>query len=122
MDPGRLIGTRGYWVLELGCLLEGETLLVIAGYAAHRGYLDPLARFPSLAAKAGRVHELLDRYQAPAVLWTCLVAGIGWIFGHAAEVVLGDIRHVEGWILLGLAAAGVLAWWVRRIRTRRGRW
>ena len=183
MDPGQLIGTHGYWVLALGCLLEGETLLVIAGYAAHRGYLDPvaviavasvagfagdqfyfwlgrrhgpavLARFPSLAAKAGRVHELLDRYQAPAVmgvrfayglrvagplligtssisalrfallnalgavLWACLVTGIGWAFGQAAEVVLGDIRHAEGWILLGLAAAGVLAWWVRRSRTR----
>ncbi len=51
-----------------------------------------------------------------AVLWACLVAGIGWVFGHAAEAVLGDIRHAEGWILLGLAAAGALAWWVRRNR------
>lgn len=183
MDPGQLIGTHGYWMLALGCLLEGETLLVIAGYAAHRGYLDPvaviavasvagfagdqfyfwlgrrhgpavLARFPSLVAKAGRVHELLARYQAPAVvgvrfayglriagplligtspisalryallnalgaiLWACLVAGIGWVFGQAAEVVLGDIRHVEGWILLGLAAAGALAWWIRKNRAR----
>jgi membrane protein DedA with SNARE-associated domain len=183
MDPGQLIGAHGYWVLALGCLLEGETLLVIAGYAAHRGYLDPfavivvasvagfagdqicfwlgrrhgpavLARFPSLAAKAGRVHALLERYQAPAVigvrfayglriagplligtspmpalrfallnalgavLWACLIAGIGWVFGHAAEVALGNIRQVEGWILLGLAAAGALAWWIRKSRTR----
>jgi membrane protein DedA with SNARE-associated domain len=183
MDPGQLIGAHGYWVLALGCLLEGETLLVIAGYAAHRGYLDPfaviavasvagfagdqfyfwlgrrhgpavLARWPSLAAKAGRVHELLERFRAPAiigvrfayglriagplligtspisalqfallnalgaVLWACLIAGIGWLFGHAAEVVLGDMRHVEGWILLGLAAAGALAWWIRKSGTR----
>lgn len=183
MDPGQLIGTHGYWVLALGCLLEGETLLVIAGYAAHRGYLDPLAvilvasaagfagdqfyfwlgrrhgpavlaRFPSVAARAGRVHALLDRYQAPAVvgmrfayglriagplllgtspipalrfallnalgaiLWACLIAGIGWVFGHAAEVVLGDLRHVEGWIFLGLAAAGALAWWALKNRAR----
>lgn len=181
MDPGQLIGTHGYWVLALGCLLEGETLLLIAGYAAHRGYLDPvaviavasvagfagdqfyfwlgrwrgpavLARWPSLAAKAGRVHALLERWQAPAilgirfayglrvagplligtspisalrftllnalgaVLWACLVAGIGWVFGQAAQAALGDIGRVEGWILLGLAAAGVLAWWIRKNR------
>jgi membrane protein DedA with SNARE-associated domain len=186
MDPGQLIGTHGYWVLALGCLLEGETLLVIAGYAAHRGYLDPLAviavaslagfagdqfyfwvgrrhgpallaRFPALAAKAGRVHALLDRYQAlavvgvrfayglrvagplligtspmsalrfaalnalGAVLWACLVGGIGWVFGRAAEAVLGDIRHAEGWILLGLAGVGALVWWLRGRRNRQAR-
>ncbi len=52
MDPGQLIGAHGYWVLALGCLLEGETLLVIAGYAAHRGYLDPVAVI-AVASMAG---------------------------------------------------------------------
>jgi len=28
-------------VLVAGCLLEGETILVLAGFAAHRGYLNP---------------------------------------------------------------------------------
>jgi hypothetical protein len=41
MDLGSLIETHGYWVLALGCLLEGETILVLAGLAAERGYLHP---------------------------------------------------------------------------------
>ena len=91
MDLGALIETHGYWVLALGCLLEGETILVLAGLAAERGYLHPfgvvvvasvtafigdqilfwlgrwrgpalLARWPSVAAKAGRVHDLIHEY------------------------------------------------------------
>ena len=41
MDLESLIETHGYWVLLIGCLLEGETMLVMAGFAAHSGYLDP---------------------------------------------------------------------------------
>jgi membrane protein DedA with SNARE-associated domain len=29
----------GYWVVFIGTLLEGETVLVMAGFAAHRGHL-----------------------------------------------------------------------------------
>ena len=36
------ITSHGYWMLVLGCLLEGETVLLLAGFAAHRGQLDPL--------------------------------------------------------------------------------
>lgn len=35
-----LIATYGYYALFLGTLLEGETVLVAAGYAAHRGLLE----------------------------------------------------------------------------------
>lgn len=180
---GALIETHGYWVLALGCLLEGETVLVLAGFAAHRGYLDPaavlgiaaaagfcgdqfyfwlgrrhgpavLARWPSVAGQAGRVHRLLERFHAAviigvrfayglrvagplligttplpawrfallnavgATLWAALVAGLGWVFGSAAEAALGRIQHIEGWLLLGLAAAGLLVWWLRRSRQR----
>jgi membrane protein DedA with SNARE-associated domain len=38
-----LIEAHGYWVLALGCLLEDGTALLLAGFAAHRGYLDPFA-------------------------------------------------------------------------------
>ena len=50
-----LIDTHGYWLLALGCLHEGETILLLAGFAAHRGYLDPWAVFgiASLAGFAG---------------------------------------------------------------------
>ncbi len=43
MSLATLIATHGYWILAFGCLLEGETVLVLAAYAAHRGYLNPAA-------------------------------------------------------------------------------
>ena len=180
MDLGSLIETHGYWVLAAGCLLEGETILVLAGLAAERGYLHPfgvvvvasvtafigdqilfwlgrwrgpalLARWPSIAAKAGRVHELIERYHLPviigmrfayglripgpiligmspvpalrfgvinafgAVLWACIVGGVGWLSGAAAETVLGDVKHIEVWLFAGLVAVAAAIWLVRRL-------
>lgn len=176
---GTLIETHGYWLLALGCLLEGETVLLLAGFAAHRGYLHPLAviavasaagfvgdqfyfwlgrrhgaavlaRWPTLRQRADRMHRLIDRHHEAmivamrfayglriagpvligttripalrfaafnalgAVLWAGLVGALGWVFGQAAEAVFAEVRHVEGWLLLGLAGAGALAWWLRK--------
>lgn len=183
MNLGALIEGHGYWVLAIGCLLEGETLLILAGFAAHRGYLNGgavlaiaaaagfagdqiyfwlgrrhgpaiLSRWPSLAAQSARVDRLVARYHVGvivgirfayglrvagpvllgasnlsairfvvfnalgAVLWAALVGGAGWVFGQAAERVLGDLRHVEIWLLGGLVAVGLSVWWVRRRRSR----
>jgi membrane protein DedA with SNARE-associated domain len=179
MDLGSLIETHGYWALAAGCLLEGETMLALAGLAAQRGYLDPFAvvgiaatmgfigdqlffwlgrrhgaavltRWPSIAAKAGRVHALIERYHlgviigvrfayglriagpiligtsavSPvrfavvnafgAVLWACVVAGIGWLSGEAAESVFGDLRYKEAWLFLGVIAVAAIAWLLRK--------
>jgi membrane protein DedA with SNARE-associated domain len=35
-----LIETYGYWAVLLGTVLEGETVVVIAGFLAHQGYLQ----------------------------------------------------------------------------------
>src|SRR5262245_31959490 len=40
MDLSSLIQSYGYGIVLLGVLLEGETVLVLAGFAAHRGYLQ----------------------------------------------------------------------------------
>src|SRR5262249_49860975 len=87
----------GYAAAFVGVLLEGETVLVLAGIAAHRGYLDAstlflvgsagamltdnfffalgrllglplLAHFPRLAPSVGRAQFLLDRFPCTAVL------------------------------------------------------
>lgn len=181
MNLGHLIETHGYWILAIGCLLEGETILILAGFAAHQGRLDPpavvaiaaasgfvgdqfffwlgrrhgpavLARWPSVARQSDRVHRLLAGRQAlviigirfayglrvagpvlmgampfsapkfalfnaiGAVLWSSLIAGLGWLFGAAAERVMGELRHVEGWLLLTIAGGGLLWWWLRRRR------
>jgi membrane protein DedA with SNARE-associated domain len=97
MDLSELIETYGYWVVLIGTLLEGESVLLLAGYAAYSGLLElhwviavavfgsfmgdqlwfylgrtrgasMLARFPSYAAPAQRAQELLDRYHTPIIL------------------------------------------------------
>lgn len=40
MDLAALISQYGLAAVLAGSLLEGETVLMLAGYAAHRGYLD----------------------------------------------------------------------------------
>jgi membrane protein DedA with SNARE-associated domain len=121
MDLGSLIETHGYWALAAGCVLEGETMLVLAGLAAQRGYLDPfavlgiaasmgfigdqiffwigrrhgaavLARWPSIAAKAGRVHALIERNQLGIIL------GVRFAYG----------LRIAGPILIGTSAVPAL--------------
>ncbi len=181
VDLRTLIETHGYWVLVAGCLLEGETILILAGFAVHRGYLNPyavvaiavvagflgdqcffwlgrwrgpamIARWPSIARKSDRVRNLMIRFDAAlivgvrfayglriagpvlmgmssiagqrfalfnalgATLWACLFAGLGWAFGQMAVMLLGQIRHLEGWILVGLALAGLVVWLMRNRR------
>ena len=177
-----LIAAHGYWVLALGCLLEGETVLLLAGFAAHRGLLNPLAvvavasaagfvgdqfyfwlgrrhgasvlaRRPAWAAQAERVQRWALKWDGGliiglrfayglrvagpvllgtssmsalrfagfnalgAVIWACVVGGLGWTFGQAAQALLGELRHIEGWLMLGLAVAGLGLWlWRRRRR------
>lgn len=40
MDIAFVIARFGYLAVLLGTMFEGETVLLLAGYAAHRGYLD----------------------------------------------------------------------------------
>jgi membrane protein DedA with SNARE-associated domain len=40
-----------------------------------------------------------------ALIWAPLVAGIGFLFGHTLERLLGDLRQYE---MIGLAVLGVL--------------
>ncbi len=97
MDLASLIQTYGYGIVLIGTVLEGETVLALAGFAAHRGYLQlPLVivtatvggflgdqcyfllgrrfgervfqRFPTFEPGAARVTRLLDRHNLLVIL------------------------------------------------------
>jgi membrane protein DedA with SNARE-associated domain len=56
MDIGGLLQEHIYCAIVLGSLLEGETTVVLAGYAAHQGY----APLPAVMALAAGINFLLD--------------------------------------------------------------
>ncbi len=105
MNLPQLIETYGYWAVLVGTLLEGESVLLLAGFAAHRGYLDLptvvavaiagsfigdqgwfflgryqgagfLARHPKYAAPAARAQQLLSRYHTPLILAVRFLYGL----------------------------------------------
>lgn len=173
----------GYLAVLLGTFLEGETILVMAGFAAHRGYLDLrwviavatlgsflgdqlyfylggrygwrlLNRFPRFIPRAQRVQDLLHRFHMPlilairflyglrivgpfaigmaavsrirffalnligAVIWATLVAGAGYLFGHAVELLLADMKRYEETLLALIVLAGIAVWVIYRLRNR----
>lgn len=100
-----LVATYGYLAVFAGTLLEGESVLVAAGFAAHRGLLDwrlvvllaivggslgdqaafllgrwrgavLLARFPALLRHRPRVEALLARYDAAFILTVRFLYGL----------------------------------------------
>jgi membrane protein DedA with SNARE-associated domain len=181
-----LIATYGYLAVAVGSFLEGETVLVVAGFAAHRGYMDLryvllaaflgslagdqlyfflgrrhgaalLARRPRWQARAAKIHAILERRQAlfiiafrfgllygfrtvapfvigmsrvpssrfvlfntiGAAAWAFSVGALGYFFGHALELLLGDVKRYELRAFLFLVAVGAALWLWRYVRSRR---
>jgi len=129
-----LFQTHGYWALAIGCLLEGETILLMAGFAAHRGWLDPVAvfaiaaaagfsgdqlwfwlgrrhgagilrRWPSLARQGPRLQRGLQRWPA------ALVIGARFAYGlRVAGPMLIGMSAMPAWRFAVLNALGAALW------------
>jgi membrane protein DedA with SNARE-associated domain len=169
----QLLTDYGYLAVFAGCLLEGETILLLAGFAAHQGHLSLpvvimvafiggamgdqifywmgrawgtslLGRIPGFLERARRVIELLKRHDAllivgirfmyglrivgpiamgavglsprrfsffnvvGAAIWAPLVGGLGYLFGHAVEALLGDVARFEEVVLALIVGAAAL--------------
>jgi membrane protein DedA with SNARE-associated domain len=130
-----LVAQYGYWMVLLGALAEGESVLLAAGFAAHRGLLQLpwviaiafvasslgdqlcfylgrrhgprlLARFPSLQHKLERLQPLLQRHPNAAILSVRFLYGLR----TAGPIALG-VLGVPRWkfMLLNLASAALWA-------------
>jgi membrane protein DedA with SNARE-associated domain len=62
VDVNYLLANYGYWAVFIGCLLEGETVLILGGLAAHQGMLH----WPQVIAYATVGGMLGDQ----ALFWT----------------------------------------------------
>jgi membrane protein DedA with SNARE-associated domain len=129
-----LIENYGYLTVFIGAFLEGETILVMAGFAAYRGYLDLekvilialfagflgdqlyfflgrrhgrdiLARFPTLKPRVERVDTLLRRYHL------LLIPGIRFMYGlRIVGPIAFGMGRVEAVRFLFLNFIGATLW------------
>jgi membrane protein DedA with SNARE-associated domain len=129
-----LVAQYGYLMVLAGALAEGESVLIAAGFAAHRGLLhlpwvillgaaagtlgdqlffylgrrhgpQLLARWPSVARQAQRMQPLLQRHPNLAIL------GVRFLYGlrTAGPLALGALG-VPLWKFTLLNAVGALLW------------
>ena len=129
-----LVRNYGYPIVFVGTFLEGETILVLGGFAAHQDFLDfkwvvliaviggflgdqvyfwlgrmhgkeILQRFPDLEARAAKVDGLLHRYHL------LLIPAIRFMYGLR---IIGPIAFGAGrvatWRFLLLNLIGALIW------------
>ncbi|MEJ7928946.1 VTT domain-containing protein [Ramlibacter sp. AN1015] len=71
MNFQQLLLEHGYWMLALGLLLEGETVLLLGAFGAQRGYFEPLAVFAlgcAVAWSSDQTMFWLGRWKGVAVL------------------------------------------------------
>jgi len=54
-----------------------------------------------------------------AAIWAPLIAGIGYLFGHALEAILVDMKRYEMWAALSIVGVGIVAVLVHFVRARR---
>ena len=134
MDFPALIDSYGYLAVFIGAFLEGETILALAGLAAHRGYMDFLTvvavagfagflgdqfyfflgrykgakilrRFPHAQERALRFDAMLSRWHAP------LIIGIRFMYGFRilGPIMLG-MGRVETWKFVFYNFIGAAIW------------
>ena len=130
-----LLAQYGYLALLIGCLLEGETLLILAGFAAHQGYLSfPLVlgvaflggtlgdqgffflgrhfgvrliqRWPAISTRSAKVHQLLLRHQR------LMIVGIRFMYG----------LRVAGPVIIGASKVPALTFILYNMETRPISW
>jgi membrane protein DedA with SNARE-associated domain len=51
-----------------------------------------------------------------AVLWALIIGFLGYLCGHALELIMGEIKHLEAPILVGIAVIGGLWFFFNRRR------
>lgn len=135
MSLEELVANYGYVAIVIGTFLEGETILVLGGFAAHRGYLElpwvivcaflgsfvgdqaffyigrkngekMLQKRPHWQAKAGKVLAMMDKHQ------TALILGFRFLYGlrSVTPFLLGAAKVSPArFFVLNMIGAGVWA-------------
>lgn len=54
-----------------------------------------------------------------ALIWSVAVSLGGYIFGHALEGFIKDLKHYEREVILGVSTAGILLWIIHKYREKK---
>lgn len=116
MDISSLLQQHIYTALIIGSMVEGETTVILAGYAAHQGY----AAFWVVAALAAGASFLLDlawyglgRWQGPALQarWPALRRGsdiLGERVNRRPRLIVFSVRFMYGLRTAGPITLGMV--------------
>lgn len=55
---------------------------------------------------------------AGAALWATVIGCLGFVFGHAMELILGDVKRYEIELMLTVSVVGMLLWLAHYLRKR----
>jgi len=184
MGAEELITNYGYIAVLIGTFFEGETILLIAGFLAHLGYLElpyviavafvgtlagdqlyfyvgrikgiaMIDKRPGLRSKADRIFKLMHKHQTAlilgfrflyglrtitpfvlgssgispirflllnicgALLWALLIGVLGYYFGKALEMLIGDMKKYEIGVIAALFLVSAAVWVIHRWRDKR---
>ncbi len=107
----------GYWALAVGIVFEGETILVISGFAAHQQYMSLavvilIASVGSLAMD--QVFFLLGRFRAQPMLkrhgsWTAYIERVRRMIARRPDALAVGFRFLYGFRLVTPFAVGFLS-------------
>jgi len=107
-------------VERVHCYLERYHDLIMVGFRFVYGIriMTPFVLATSPKIKTGRfvVFNAIG-----AVIWSVVVAGGGYLFGHALELVLNDIKKYEISIMIAAVAAGIGIWLIHKYRSRKNK-
>ena len=135
MNLEHFIDTYGYWAILVGTFLEGETIVVLGGFAAYRGYLSLpwvllvafsgtlcidqilfylgrnfgikiLGRRPSWQIRVDRVQRLLIKYQTWLIFMFRFLYGLRTVTPFVLGMSLVSKRR---FVLLNALGASVWA-------------
>ena len=56
-----------------------------------------------------------------AAVWANTIGGLGFLFGHGVELILGDIKRYEIALFLLIVLTGIVLWFIHVVLNRRKR-
>lgn len=133
-SAAQFLAQYGYLAVFIGSVLEGETILLLAGFAAHQGYLSLpmvmavgfcggvlgdqtffflglrygrrlLSRFPRFKPQVEKVQRLIERYHSAMIVMVRFMYGLRFV----GPVAIGASR-IKVWRFVAFNVLGGALW------------